>query len=121
MRNIKKKLAIKLVEVLSINEISEEITVNTIRNAFSTVMNDNDIEDIIDKYLKYYNVNVLLEEISVVYINKYTEDELIDLINFFSSNTGKKWIKNYPIILNEIFEITEQYGASIAEEILKKY
>ena len=118
-KNIKKKLAIKLVDVLSLNVISEEITMETIRSVFSTVIDEKDIDTVVATYQEYYSLDILMDMISDIYLKRYDEDELIDLINFFSSETGKKWISIYPSIVNEIVEVTEMYGASIADEILK--
>ena len=91
----------------------------TIRSVFSTVIDEKDIDTVVATYQEYYSLDILMDMISDIYLKRYDEDELIDLINFFSSETGKKWISIYPSIVNEIVEVTEMYGASIADEILK--
>jgi hypothetical protein len=118
---IKMKIAIKLVDSLSFKDTSVEDLTNLVKAISSTVTTDNEeIENFIEAYKEYYSVSEMKNKIAEIYSNNLTEDEMLDMINFFNTPTGKVWISKHPIILQEIIKVSEEYGASIAEEILKR-
>ncbi len=114
------KLALKLVDTLSSGEYNEEEFYGILKNMFSAIANEQEIEKFLEEYKEFYSVSEVKNKIAEIYINNLTEDEMIDMINFFNTTTGKIWVSKYPIILQQIIKVSEEYGASIAESIIKK-
>jgi hypothetical protein len=117
---IKMKLALKLVETLSSSEYNEEEFFSLLKNMFSSIANEEELEDFLEEYKEHYSVSDVKNRIAEIYLNNLTEDEMIDMINFFNTPTGKTWVSKHPIILQQIIKVSEEYGASIAEQIIRK-
>ncbi len=118
---IRMKLASKLVSTVSLKESNEEEFFGTMKTLFSTFLNnDDELNDLMTALKEVYSFSEILDNVIKIYAKNFTEDEMIDMINFFNTPTGKTWVSKYPIIIKEIIEVNEKYGASITEEILKK-
>jgi hypothetical protein len=123
--DIKKKLATKLVELLAIKDRREEDFKNSIENIFYNALSecgldDFEIDDVINDYVEEYSFDDLFEMIIDIYSKNFTEDELLDLINFFSSKIGKIWINRYPIVMGEIMMANDEYTQLVIDKIIKK-
>jgi hypothetical protein len=116
--DIKMKLARKLVKSLSVNSGDEDMF-EALRNNFSQVMNENEIERMFLNFKKNYSPDHIIDDIADLYCQNFTEDEMIDYVNFFNTASGKKWVSKYPVIVSEIVKISEDYGIRIAEKIMK--
>lgn len=77
-------------------------------------------EDFIESYKEFYSHDELKEKMSEVYSNNFSEDEIIDIISFFNTETGQKWINKQSIIQQGIFTATEIFGKEIADKIISK-
>jgi hypothetical protein len=62
----------------------------------------------------------ILEIIANGYARRFTEAELKDLLAFYRSNTGKKFVAEIPAVLEESFERTKEWGGKLSEEIVIK-
>jgi len=55
-----------------------------------------------------------------IYDKHFSENQIIDLINFYESKTGKYLVKMQPTILNESMAAGAQWGEKIGEKIYDK-
>jgi hypothetical protein len=53
-----------------------------------------------------------------VYATRFTEAELKELLNFYRSTVGKKFVSILPNVLEESFLKTQEWGGKISEEIV---
>ncbi len=124
--DIKKKLATKLVDLLAIKDRREEEFRISIENIFQTALgeyglDEYEIDDVVDEYVKEYSFDDLFDIIIDIYSKNFTEDELLDFINFFSSKIGATWLTKYPLVMSEIMEANEEYTHLVIDRIIKKF
>lgn len=66
------------------------------------------------KHVDYYE---LVQKLVPVYSKHFTEHEIVDLLNFYNTSTGKKMIEKMPAILEESMEIGRKWGIELAQKI----
>lgn len=66
-------------------------------------------EDKKKKTKEIFNIVELFENIIPVYDRYYSEAELTDLIRFYQSSTGQKFISVTPDLLQEVMKVSVQY------------
>ncbi len=117
---IRMKLATKLIDTLSIEHIQEEQFFTSIENILESVLdNKEEIESFLAVYKERYSFSDIMVKVAEIYANHFTEDDMLDIINFYSTPTGKKWISNYTIIEKNISKVTEEYFTSLGDDIIK--
>ncbi len=62
---------------------------------------------------------VLESEIARVYARIFTEDELNEIAEFYASDTGKKLIKETPILAREIQATAKVWGVGLGRDLNK--
>ena len=70
-----------------------------------------------DNSLKHVDYNELVQKLVPVYSKHFTEQEIVDLLNFYNTSTGKKMIEKMPAILEESMEIGRKWGIELAQKI----
>ena len=70
-----------------------------------------------DNSLKHVDYNELVQKLVAVYSKHFTEQEIVDLLNFYNTSTGKKMIDKMPVILQESMEIGRKWGIELAQKI----
>ncbi len=70
-----------------------------------------------DNSLKHVDYNELVQKLVPVYSKHFTEQEIVDLLNFYNASTGKKMIEKMPAILEESMEIGRKWGIELAQKI----
>ena len=70
-----------------------------------------------DNSLKHVDYNELVQKLVPVYSKHFTEQEIVDLLNFYNTSTGKKMIDKMPVILQESMEIGRKWGIELAQKI----
>ena len=73
-----------------------------------------------DNSLKHVDYNELVQKLVPVYSKHFTEQEIVDLLNFYNTSTGKKMIEKMPAILEESMEIGRKWGIELAQKIEKE-
>lgn len=58
-----------------------------------------------DFIFKYFNYDSLKSEYANIYKEEFTNDELIGMINFYSTDLGKKMVNKEPIIMSKVGRI----------------
>ena len=69
---------------------------------------------------KHVDYNELVKKLVPVYSKHFTEQEIVDLLNFYNTSTGKKMIEKMPAILEESMEIGRKWGIELAQKIEKE-
>jgi len=62
----------------------------------------------------------LIKEMSVVYENNFTEAELQEIIEFYSSGAGKKFVKNQTLLMQEGMGVAEKFVPKIEQKLMEK-
>jgi hypothetical protein len=61
----------------------------------------------------------ILDIIASVYATRFSPQELKDLLTFYQSAVGKKFVTLLPNVLEESFIKTQEWGSKISEEIVQ--
>ena len=70
-----------------------------------------------DNASKHVDYDELVQKLIPVYSKHFTEQEIVDLLNFYNTSTGKKMIEKMPAILEESMEIGRKWGIELAQKI----
>ena len=73
-----------------------------------------------DNASKHVDYDELVQKLIPVYSKHFTEQEIVDLLNFYNTSTGKKMIDKMPVILQESMEIGRKWGIELAQKIEKE-
>lgn len=73
--------------------------------------------DTASKHVDYYE---LVKKLVPVYSKHFTEHEIVDLLNFYNTSTGKKMIEKMPTVLQESMEVGRKWGIELAQKIEKE-
>lgn len=57
--------------------------------------------------------------IATVYATRFTSAELKELLDFYHSAVGKKFVSLLPSVLEESFVKTQEWGAKLSEEVVQ--
>jgi hypothetical protein len=78
-----------------------DVLLNVMREVYTAYFNDNDIQ----KQLKNTYSNIYMEE--------FTEEELKDILKFYQTPTGKKCLKEQPVIAEKIWKRLVEIGRNM--------
>ena len=73
-----------------------------------------------DNASKHVDYDELVQKLISVFFFHFTEQEIVDLLNFYNTSTGKKMIDKMPVILQESMEIGRKWGIELAQKIEKE-
>ena len=73
-----------------------------------------------DNASKHVDYDELVQKLIPIYSKHFTEQEIVDLLNFYNTSTGKKMIDKMPVILQESMEIGRKWGIELAQKIEKE-
>lgn len=62
----------------------------------------------------------LMKEIAAVYSKYYSEEEMMDLIQFYNSPIGQKTLEITPALTGETMQIGQRYGMQVVQKISEK-
>jgi hypothetical protein len=60
----------------------------------------------------------VIDGIARAYAARFTEAELKELVAFYKSTTGKKFVATLPVVLQESFERMQAWSAKLSEEMI---
>jgi uncharacterized protein len=63
--------------------------------------------------------NEIVDIIASVYATRFSAAELKELLAFYTSNTGKKFVTQLPTVLEESFVKTQEWGGKMSEEVVQ--
>ncbi|HEX5777257.1 MAG TPA: DUF2059 domain-containing protein [Xanthobacteraceae bacterium] len=61
----------------------------------------------------------IIDIIAGVYATRFTQQELKELLTFYQSAVGKKFVTLLPNVLEESFVKTQEWGGKLSEEIVR--
>jgi hypothetical protein len=61
----------------------------------------------------------IIDIIASVYASRFTSGELKELLSFYQSAVGKKFVTQLPSVLEESFVKTQEWGGKVSEEIVQ--
>ena len=65
--------------------------------------------------------NELMGEAAKLYANRFTEQELKDMVAFYKSPLGRKMVMQEPIVLDETFNYVQQWAPRVGEEVMNRF
>lgn len=78
-------------------------------------------EDLIRKYFsKYFTYDALEDEYVDIYCAEFTEEEIINLSEFYSTDLGKKLIIKLPVLLTKSSELGEKTVKEFLPALIKE-
>jgi hypothetical protein len=60
----------------------------------------------------------IIDIIAGVYATRFSPAELKELLNFYQSAVGKKFVAQLPSVLEESFVKTQEWGGKLSEEVV---
>src|SRR5437764_11412261 len=63
----------------------------------------------------------LLGQAAKLYAERFSEQELKDMLAFYKSPLGKKMTTQEPQVLDETFNYIQQWGARVSEEVMNRF
>ena len=60
------------------------------------------------------------EIVALVYTKKFSEPELKEMLAFYRSATGKKFVTEIPAVLEESFARTQEWGGKLSEDVVAR-
>jgi hypothetical protein len=76
--------------------------------------------DFWDEFMKDVKPETLIELIIPIYAKYYTDEDVIQLIDFYRTPLGKKVIEKMPLISQESYTIGAEWGKKLGEQAVKK-
>jgi len=73
-----------------------------------------------DEFQKEAKTDELINMMVPVYAKHFTDQDIQQLIAFYSTPIGKKYVENQPEIMQESFQIGMQWGQKIGERVQQK-
>ncbi|MFC3416096.1 DUF2059 domain-containing protein [Algoriphagus hitonicola] len=73
-----------------------------------------------DEFKKVLTSEELIAEVAEVYKKYYSEDEMIQLIEFYTSPIGKKTLKINPQLSGETMQIGQKYSIQVVQKLMEK-
>ena len=77
------------------------------------------LEDLLEE-LKTESIKAYIERGTPIYMKYLSNRDLINLINFYKSPTGKKFVKNSPKMSQEMSVVMEAWGEQVGRDFAKK-
>src|SRR5262249_17267165 len=62
-------------------------------------------------------LNEMIDQVAVLYARTFTTEELREVIAFYRTPTGQKFVQRLPLIAQESMLIRQRFGQSVATEI----
>ena len=77
-------------------------------------------EDYWTKFQSEVDYNELTDLIVPIYEKHFTNDEILQLISFYKSPIGQKYIQELPGIMQESMQAGQQWGYELGERIISE-
>ncbi len=136
MKRILLTLLILVVSHLGFAQNKQKETVFQLMDAMKITANMNQMVDVMMKNPMFASANIpqefwdefkaeissdeLIQEIAVVYSKYYSEEEMLDLIQFYSSPIGQKTLEITPALTGETMQIGQKHGMQVVQKINEK-
>lgn len=136
MKRILTTLVLLIVFHVSFSQTQPKEPVFQLLDAMKISTNMNQMVDVLRKNPMFASSNVpdefweefkaemssdeLMKEIAAVYSKYYSEEEMMDLIQFYNSPIGQKTLEITPALTGETMQIGQRYGMQVIQKISEK-
>ena len=103
----------KLFEITQSSEMAQLI-VNSILDSLP----DDIPQEFRDKFKAGIDYNEFTDLMALVYEKHFTEDDMDELIKFYSSDFGRRYSQMMPVVTQDCMAVGQQWGAAIAQRIM---
>ena len=63
----------------------------------------------------------LMAQAAKLYADRFSEQELKEMLTFYKSALGKKMVNVEPQVLDETFNYVQQWGARVSEDVMNRF
>jgi hypothetical protein len=92
-----------------------ENMLNTFKKSIPDVPND-----VWDEFMKDVKPETLIELIIPIYAKHFTDEDVIQLTDFYRTPLGKKVIEKMPLISQESYLAGSEWGKKLGEQAVRK-
>src|SRR5437588_10203076 len=117
-----------LVEAKGANQMFEPIIRGVVEQTKGALLQTNpqlakDLNDVATQLRNEFNPRraELMNEAAKFYAQRFTEQELKDMLTFYKSPLGKKMIVQEPLVLDEAFNYVQQWAPRVGEEVMNRF
>lgn len=73
-----------------------------------------------DEFMKGVNPETLVELVIPIYQKHYSDEEILQLMDFYKTPLGKKVLEKTPLISQESYAVGSEWGKTLGEQVVKK-
>jgi uncharacterized protein len=63
----------------------------------------------------------IVNQIAALYAQRFSEAEMKDVIAFYNSPTGKKFVSDEPVVIDQGLRQAEQWAKNMSEEVMTRF
>jgi hypothetical protein len=116
--SVKIKRIHQLMDVMGSGKLGVQVMSNVI-DAFKK-QNPNVDPQFWDELKKEINVNDLVNMVVPIYAKYFTDDDIQQMIAFYNSPIGKKYVASLPAITQESMHVGMEWGQQLAQKVTDK-
>jgi len=117
-QEIEKAPVIKLLEAMNIDQTMSQ-TIDAIAKTPAYAAMDIP-KEVWDEFKKEFNSQNLMDQLASIYAKYYTEEEIIQLTEFYESPIGQKTIQVTPQLMGESMTVGQKMGADVMRKVIEK-
>ncbi|MHA7131103.1 DUF2059 domain-containing protein [Algoriphagus namhaensis] len=114
-QNQPKEPVMQLMEVMMVSETMNQMIEVISKNPMFSSANIPD--EFWEEFKKEFGSGELTQEIADVYSKFYTEKEILELIEFYSSSIGQKMLEVTPELSGETMQIGQKHGMKVMQKM----
>ena len=118
----------ELVELKGGNAMFEPVIISMIEQTKAALLQTNpqlskDLNDVAAQLRTEFSPrrNDLMAQAAKLYAQRFTEQELKDILAFYKTPTGRKMITQEPLVLDETFNYVQQWSPRVGEEVMTRF
>jgi uncharacterized protein len=118
----------ELVELKGGNAMFEPVIISMIEQTKAALLQTNpqlskDLNDVAAQLRTEFSPrrNDLMAQAAKLYAQRFTEQELNDILAFYKTPTGRKMITQEPLVLDETFNYVQQWSPRVGEEVMTRF
>ena len=116
--NTKHEKVLKMIEISGSSRLGEQVAktlINSIKGSYANVPSE-----FWDNFAKEIKADDLRELVIPIYEKYYSEEDIDNLIVFYSSPTGQKMIQVAPMIMQESISVGQAWGEKIGTKVIEE-
>jgi uncharacterized protein len=121
-------VAKELVEIKGGNNMFDPVIINVIDQTRTALLRTSpqlskDLNDVATALVNEFASKRadLIAEAAKFYANRFSEQELKDLVTFYKSPLGKKMLAQEPLVLDETFNFVQAWAPKVSEEVMVRF